>query len=42
MGDVARQALKDESIFYQLFGVNAEYLIDHAFGAESATIADIK
>ncbi len=42
MGDIARQALRDESVFYQMFGVNAEYLIDHAFGLESTTIADIR
>ena len=42
MGDIARQALKDEGVFYQMFGVNAEYLIDHAFGVESTTIADIR
>ena len=42
MGDIARQALKDESVFYQMFGVNAEYLIDHAFGEESTVIADIR
>ncbi len=41
MGDIARQALRDESIFYQLFGVNAEYLIDHAFGIETAEMKDI-
>ena len=41
MGDIARQALKDEGLFYQLFGVNAEYLIDHAFGMETATMRDI-
>lgn len=42
MGDIARQALKNEGVFYDMFGVNAEYLIDHAFGEESTTIADIK
>lgn len=42
MGDIARRSLIDEDIFYKLFGVNAELLIDHAWGYESCTIADIK
>ena len=42
MGDIARKALEQESLFYDLFGVNAEYLIDHAFGEETTTIQDIK
>ena len=31
-----------EDLLYKKFGVNAEYLIDHAYGRESCTIADIK
>ena len=42
MGDVARCSLNDEDLLYRLFGVNAELLIDHAWGWESCTIADIK
>lgn len=42
MGDVARCSLKDEGLLYQLFGVNAELLIDHAWGWEPCTMADIK
>lgn len=42
MGDVARCAIKDEDLLYKLFGVNAELLIDHAFGIEPVTIKDIK
>lgn len=42
MGDVARCALRDEDLLYKLFGVNAELLIDHAFGIEPATIEEIK
>lgn len=42
MGDVARQSLIDEDILYQEFGINAELLIDHAWGYEPATIEDIK
>lgn len=32
----------DESLLYKEFGVNAELLIDHAYGRESCTISDIK
>lgn len=42
MGDVARCALRDEDLLYKLFGINAELLIDHAFGIEPATIEEIK
>ena len=42
MGDVARCSLQDEEILYKLFGVNAELLIDHAWGWEPCTIAQIK
>ena len=48
MGDVARCSLGkpeefyNENLLYQLFGVNAELLIDHAWGWENCTIADIK
>ena len=42
MGDVARTSLRDEDLLYKLFGVNAELLIDHAWGWEGCTIADIK
>lgn len=42
MGDVARQSVKDEELLYRLFGVNAELLIDHAWGWEPCTIADIR
>ena len=42
MGDVARCSLQDEDILYKLFGVNAELLIDHAWGWEPCTIAQIK
>lgn len=39
MGDIART---DEDFLYQLFGVDAELLIDHAWGREPTTIAHIK
>lgn len=48
MGDVARcsvgkaDAFHNEDLLYQLFGVNAELLIDHAWGWEPCTMADIK
>ena len=42
MGDVARCSLTGEDVLYRLFGVNAELLIDHAWGWESCTLEDIK
>ncbi len=42
MGDVARCSLDNEELLYELFGINAELLIDHAWGWEPCTIADIK
>ena len=42
MGDVALCSERDEDLLYKLFGKNAELLIDHAWGWEPCTIADIK
>lgn len=42
MGDIARCSLHNEGLLYKLFGINAELLIDHAWGWEPVTIADIK
>ena len=42
MGDVARRSVTDEGALYKLFGINAELLIDHAWGWEPCTIAEIK
>lgn len=42
MGDVAMMSDRNEDLLYRLFGVNAELLIDHAWGWEPCTIADIK
>ena len=48
MGDIARCSVGkardyyNEELLYRLFGVNAELLIDHAWGYEPVTIADIK
>lgn len=39
MGEIARA---DEELLYQMFGIDAELLIDHAWGRETATIADIR
>ena len=48
MGDVAKCSIGEadsyynEDLLYKMFGVNAELLIDHAWGYEPCTIADIK
>lgn len=42
MGDIAMQSVDGEELLYRMFGVNAELLIDHAWGWEPCTIADIK
>lgn len=42
MGDVARRSINDETSLYNLFGINAELLIDHAWGWEPCTIEEIK
>ena len=48
MGDIARCSIgnagdyHNEELLYKLFGVNAEILIDHAWGWEPCTIADAK
>lgn len=42
MGDVARMSVQNEDLLYDLFGVNAELLIDHSWGWESATIKSVK
>ena len=48
MGDIARCSIgkptdyHNEELLYKLFGVNAELLIDHAWGWEPCTIADVK
>ena len=47
MGDIARcsianGSLYNEDLLYRMFGINAELLIDHAWGWEPCTIADIK
>lgn len=42
MGDVARVSIQNEDLLYQLFGKNAELLIDHAWGWEPCTIEAVK
>ena len=42
MGQLARMSLSSEALLYKLFGVNAELLIDHAWGWEPCRISDIK
>ena len=42
MGDIARCSINNEDLLYNLFGINAELLIDHAWGWEPCTIAEIK
>lgn len=48
MGDIARCSIGkandyyNEDLLYKLFGINAELLIDHAWGWEPSTMADIK
>ena len=42
MGDIARCSIENEDLLYRLFGVNAEILIDHAWGYEPCTMKTIK
>lgn len=42
MGDIARTSLTNEALLYKLFGINAELLIDHAWGYEPCTIKSVK
>lgn len=42
MGDIARQSVVNENLLYKLFGVNAELLIDHAWGWEPVSMKEVK
>ena len=42
MGKIARMSIQNEGLLYRLFGVNAELLIDHAWGWEPCTIDAVK
>ncbi|MGN1235998.1 MAG: DNA methylase [Bacteroidaceae bacterium] len=41
-GKLARCSMTNENLLYELFGTNAEIIIDHAWGWEPCTIRDIK
>lgn len=42
MGDIARTSIQNEELLYKLFGINAQLLIDHAWGYEPVTMKQIK
>ncbi len=42
MGDIATRSLTDEEWFYRTFGIDAEILIDHAWGIEPVEMKHIK
>ena len=42
MGDLARESLFNEDYLYKIFGIDAEILIDHAWGIEPTLMSDIK
>ena len=42
MGDICRCSIENEELLYKLFGINAELLIDHAWGWEPTTLSDVK
>ena len=42
MGKLARMSEENEELLYQMFGVNAELLIDHAWGWEPCTMEAVK
>ena len=42
MGKIARMSIQNEGLLYRLFGVNAELLIDHAWGWEPCTMEAVK
>ena len=42
MGDVARCSVENEDLLYKTFGINAELLIDHAWGYEPCGMKDVK
>jgi DNA polymerase V len=42
MGGIAALAARDEDWFYKTFGINAELMIDHAYGIETTEMPDIK
>lgn len=42
MGDIAMTSIHSENLLYKIFGIDAELLIDHAWGCESCQMKDIK
>lgn len=42
LGELARVSITNEDFLFKLFGINAEILIDHAWGYEPVTIKDVK
>lgn len=42
MGEIAALAARDEDLLYKMFGIDAELLIDHAYGIETTEMSDIK
>ena len=42
MRGIAEQAARDDEVLYRMFGIDAELLIDHAYGIEPTRISDIK
>ena len=42
MGKIARTSINNEALLYRLLGINAELLIDHAWGYEPCTIDYVK
>lgn len=42
VGDIARVSIENEDLLYKLFGINAELLIDHAWGYEPCALKDVK
>lgn len=42
MGDIARTSLYHEDVLYRMLGIDAELLIDHAWGYEPCSMEDIK
>ena len=42
MGDICKESISNEAKLFKLFGINAELIIDHAWGIEPCTIKDVK
>ena len=42
MGQIAELARRDEDLLYKMFGIDAELMIDHAYGIEPTEMSDIK